>query len=362
MSRCSCANTSAMSLPSTPISGSSATSSTVTSEPAAFAAAAVSSPIQPAPMMTTRTPSPNFCLQHVRVVVRAQVQQCVGARQVELARDRAGREHELVVAEDVAVGQLDLMTFGVELHRRDATVQGHVVVGVPLLVVHDRLLEISLALQVLLRQRRPLVRQVGLVRDEIEPALVALITQRLDGLRSGQAAADDDDALGTLGHGGAPLLDVVPQVSYPGYVVSKSAVRLSGRPQADAARRGTCTPSCGRRYRTRRPDATTSCLTNSAALRVSGSTPVRAHRTGIGVRALDDAVPVSHAVAPLTPDGRFRRLRRPDWTKRSFEVHSRAFMPLLLGGTHRPLAVAGSALRSPPWSYCVCSSSPVAVS
>ena len=141
--------------------------------------------------------------------MRAQVERRVGTGQLQLARDRTGGEHELVVAEDVAVGQLDLMAFCVELHRGHAAVQCHVVVGVPLLVVDDRLLERGLALQVVLRQRRTLVGQVGLVGDEIEPARIALITQRLDGLGGGQATTDDDDALGILGHGGTPLLDVV---------------------------------------------------------------------------------------------------------------------------------------------------------
>ena len=71
-STCRRANTAAISGPSTASSGAAACSSTVTWAPAARAAAATSSPIQPAPMTTTRDAGAQGGAEPVAVVERAQ--------------------------------------------------------------------------------------------------------------------------------------------------------------------------------------------------------------------------------------------------------------------------------------------------
>jgi hypothetical protein len=55
------------------------------------------------------------------------------------------------------------------------------------------LLERLVAAQVLLRQRRPFVRQLGLVSNEHNRAVEALLAKGESSGRAGQAGADDDD-------------------------------------------------------------------------------------------------------------------------------------------------------------------------
>ena len=57
----------------------------------------------------------------------------------------------------------------------------------------------ELAGQVFLRQRRPLIRELRLVAHQDDPALEALASQGVDGLRAGLAAANDEDR-GGHGH------------------------------------------------------------------------------------------------------------------------------------------------------------------
>ena len=97
-------------------SGSSALSSTVTVAPAPRAAAAVSRPIQPAPITTTFAAGPERRAQRVAVVERAQVVHArqVGAGQPQVARRRAGGEEQPVVAHRLAVVGHELVGVPVE--------------------------------------------------------------------------------------------------------------------------------------------------------------------------------------------------------------------------------------------------------
>ena len=64
-----------------------------------------------------------------------------------------------------------------------------------LLRTHDERVELAVAAQKLLGQRRPLVRQFRLLSDEDEPPVVALVAQRHGRRAPGEARADDDDRL-----------------------------------------------------------------------------------------------------------------------------------------------------------------------
>ena len=71
------------------------------------------------------------------------------------------------------------------------------VLGVEALVVDVDLLAAGLAAQVVLGQRRPLVRALVLGADQQQAPVEALCAQGLGGLGAGQAGADDDEGLVT---------------------------------------------------------------------------------------------------------------------------------------------------------------------
>ena len=109
--RCSSAKIPATRSPSTRCRGSSAISSTVTSIPAARAAAAVSSPIQPPPTIAIRRAVRKVARSRSLSGEAAQVVHTLetGAVQRQPARCGARRQHELRVAEPPAVGERDLV-------------------------------------------------------------------------------------------------------------------------------------------------------------------------------------------------------------------------------------------------------------
>ena len=76
--------------------------------------------------------------------------------------------------------------------------QFDVVLGVPALGVNVDLLLLRLALQVLLRQRRPLVRPLLLLADEDDAASEALVAKSRRRHRTGQAGARDHVRLASL--------------------------------------------------------------------------------------------------------------------------------------------------------------------
>ena len=151
--------------------------------------------------------------QAVGVVEGAQGERRVGARDGEAARARPGGEQQLVVAERVPSASVDLVRARVDRDDRGMPrAQVDVVLGVPVVGMHERLVEFGLALQVVLGQRRPLVGQVGLGAEERDAAGEALVAQRLDGLGAGQAGSDDDERFGVSAMVLPPSIGVAAQV------------------------------------------------------------------------------------------------------------------------------------------------------
>ena len=140
--------------------------------------------------------------QHVRVIDGAQVVNAVelGAGDREPARFRAGGQQQLVVAQPLAVVERDLLQRRVHVDRRAAEAQLDVVLGVEALVVDVDPLASGLAAQVVLRQRRALVRALVLGADKHQAPFEAFVSQCLSGLGGGQAGADDHECL-LSGHG-----------------------------------------------------------------------------------------------------------------------------------------------------------------
>ena len=67
--------------------------------------------------------------------------------------------------------------------------------GVPVLAEREEGVTLGRAAQVLLRERRPLVRPVRLAGHDDEIAVVPLLAQRPDGTRGSETATDDDDGV-----------------------------------------------------------------------------------------------------------------------------------------------------------------------
>jgi hypothetical protein len=128
--------------------------------------------------------------QGVAVLDAAQVQDAI-----ELAAgDRKGAwlgpggEQQPVVAQPLAVVERQLARRGVQAHRRATEAKLDVVLGVVAHGVDVDLLAVDLAAQVVLGQRRSLVRALLLGADE-QPAPVKAFGAQ--GLGAGQAGADD---------------------------------------------------------------------------------------------------------------------------------------------------------------------------
>ena len=144
----------------------------VTSSPRCRADAAASEPIQPAPITTRRPPAVEALADRVGLSTRAQVEDAleVGARESQPAGLGAGREQQPVEGQPLAAVQRDLADRRRRWSpRRVAEPQLDLVLVVERrVVVHVDLLALGLAAQVLLGQRRPLVRALGLGADEHE--------------------------------------------------------------------------------------------------------------------------------------------------------------------------------------------------
>ncbi len=119
----------------------------------------------------------------------AQVQHTaqVSARHRQAAWRGAGGQRQLRVADPAAVGQPQLASRRIDAGDADAKAQVDAVLGVPRPRVDVDDLPFDLAQQVVLRQRRPLVRPFGLLADQDERAVEPLLAQRLRGLGPGQA-------------------------------------------------------------------------------------------------------------------------------------------------------------------------------
>ena len=85
------------------------------------------------------------------------------------------------------------MASAVDLGDPGAGQKVDAVVAVESLRPQQEQVETDLAVEIVLRQRRPLVRQYRLVADQPDGALEAGLAQRGGHLEAGMASADDDD-------------------------------------------------------------------------------------------------------------------------------------------------------------------------
>src|SRR5688572_214544 len=107
----------------------------------------------------------------------------------------ADREHKLVVGEAAAVRELHLARGGVDADDRVAEHELAVDAIVECAVPDRQALNVHLAADELLRQRRALVGQGGFAADHHEAARVAVAAQAVYDLRGGMPASGDDDGV-----------------------------------------------------------------------------------------------------------------------------------------------------------------------
>ena len=117
------------------------------------------------------------------------------------ARRRARGQKEAVVGQRLVALQRELTPSRIETHDVLAAAQLDPVLLVERSFVHVGLLAIGLAAQVLLGQRRALVRTLRLGTQQHETAVVALLAQGLGCFCTGEAGADDNERLLVSGHG-----------------------------------------------------------------------------------------------------------------------------------------------------------------
>lgn len=140
------------------------------------------------------------CAERVGVLDTAQVEHAVER----FAEDReatglgAGGQQQPVVAQPLAVVERNLADRCVQAHGRATEAQLDVMLDVVTFVVDVDLLPPDLAAQVVLGQRRPLVRALMFGPDQHEAPLEALSPQRLGGLGACEAGANDHESLLTV--------------------------------------------------------------------------------------------------------------------------------------------------------------------
>src|SRR5690606_26609229 len=115
------------------------------------------------------------------------------------------------VADAVAGRRLHLMRVTIDPRHRRAEPQVDVMLAVPRLVVHVDGVELGCAGEVLLGQRRSLVRTMMFIADQGDRSLESLLAQRLSCLGPGQAGADDDEV--GISHGARSLESTVAIVT-----------------------------------------------------------------------------------------------------------------------------------------------------
>ena len=126
--------------------------------------------------------------QHVHAVE-------LGAGDRQPPRLGARGQQQPVVAQPLAVVELDLTVRGVESHDGAPQQQLDVVRGIEALGMDVDPLALELAAQVVLGERRPLVGSLRLGADQHDATLEAPLTQRLGGLGARQARPRDHDRL-----------------------------------------------------------------------------------------------------------------------------------------------------------------------
>src|SRR5581483_2524162 len=174
-----------------------------------------------------------------------------------------------------------------------------------LLVSQEDALDAPLAGEQVLRERRPVVRQVLLLADQHQAPVVALAPERLDGAQAGQARTDDGDRAEALATRPGRRRDRAPRTS----------PSASPRPPGGAA-------GCGRRA--------------SRAACAAASRPPRPRRP----RRAPARARGSSARPPPAPDGRGSRRRPPRVPRRD---RRRGCSPSSLSPASRSSASAAAA-------------------
>ena len=168
---------------------------TVTSAPTPAAVAAISSPMKPAPMTTILPPGLSRSRMRGRVGDGPQVEDAgqFDARRLEPAPSRSGRQDEMPVADRLSVARLDALSRPVDPLRANAEPQIDALVAEIGLGPQRQAVDVHLALEKRLRQRRPLIGQILLVGEQDDFAVEAVLAQAGGGLDAGVAGAGDDD-------------------------------------------------------------------------------------------------------------------------------------------------------------------------
>ena len=117
------------------------------------------------------------------------------ARQRQQPVARAEREHEMVIGERLAGSERDLLAGRID--RRDTRLRHQLdaVVAIEGVRPQPQRLQGHLALQIGFRQRRPLIRQPGLVADQDDPAVETVVAQRGGGLHAAMPRTRDHHRL-----------------------------------------------------------------------------------------------------------------------------------------------------------------------
>ena len=127
----------------------------------------------------------------------------LGARSIKAARARTRCQQQPVIAEAPIAFEKQLLDAGLDPGHPGRGPELDLMLAVELGRMHVGLL--ALAAQILLGERRALVRSLGLVADQDQAAIEALLAQGLGGHGAGQAGPDDDEPL-ICGH--AFLLEI----------------------------------------------------------------------------------------------------------------------------------------------------------
>ena len=178
-----------------------AISTIVASAPRLVAVAAISSPMNPAPMMTTLSPGPSRSRIAVASAMsrKSEYARKIDARNIEPPLPRACREDEMAVTDRRAVAELDLPRSAVDPRCADAESQVDALLAKERFGPERQAMDVHLAFEKRLRQRRALIGQILLGGQKDDLAVEPLFAQARRSLNSRVAGADDDDRGGRHG-------------------------------------------------------------------------------------------------------------------------------------------------------------------
>ena len=117
----------------------------------------------------------------------------IDARRIEPPLPRASREDEMSVTDRAAVAELDLLRSAVDPRRADAEPQVDALLAEMRVGPEREPMDVHLALEKRLGQRRALIGQILLGGEKNDLAVESLFAQGRRGLNPGMAGADDDD-------------------------------------------------------------------------------------------------------------------------------------------------------------------------